>query len=741
MMLPRRFVFNETIKLKENMQTIDFRKLFIGSSIAMLLVMLFFSHDYGISWDEQLHKEYGEKALNYYQTFGKDTSCLHFGNLYMYGAFFDMTAAALNKMHLGDEYEVRHTLSAFFGFIAILCCGLLAMELAGWRAGFIALLLLFFSPRFFGDSMYNPKDIPFAALFTLSIYAMIRVIKQFPKPTFRTVLGLIVSIALTTGIRVGGLLLFFFFGLLLLGKVIATLNKQELTRETVASFRRMALLFVVICASAYLLCGLCWPFALTNPLMNPFRAFQLFSAYDSFNSYNLFEGRWINVWEIPWNYIPKWIWITTPIGVLFTFLLMPLLLLPDLRNRLQVPANYLLVIAFMIVFPILFVIFKNSNVYDSYRHLYFVYPLIVACSGVLWNALLSIDLKPVVHRALLLILALALLEPAVFMVKNRGLQQFYFSPVIGGNKGAFKHYEIDYYGTSIRQAVEWIAANTDSTKPNPIRVRNVYGELISVEHFVKKYKHLQLVFQPDLSLDWDYSIVLTAAAKHDSLLLVNWPPPNTVHEIMSGGTPLLAIVANGAQANPAAALDNIRQQIRSTKDPVLLINSSLSLFNSGDFFGSIEACERALQVDPTNVTALSNITAALNNLSLFEEAIPFGEKAVKLNPTFTLAAANLALSRKNKDVKINPTILANQLINLSVVYHNTGQFERCIDICKKSLALVPDNAIAYNNICSSFNGLGRYAEAEVAGAKAVTLSPEQSLFKNNLAFARSKLGK
>ena len=40
--------------------------------------------------------------------------------------------------------------------------GLLGMRFGGGLCGLISMLLLFFSPRFFGHSMNNLKDIPFA---------------------------------------------------------------------------------------------------------------------------------------------------------------------------------------------------------------------------------------------------------------------------------------------------------------------------------------------------------------------------------------------------------------------------------------------------------------------------------------------------------------------------------------------------------------------------------------------------
>jgi hypothetical protein len=54
-------------------------------------------------------------------------------------------------------------------------------------------------------------------------------------------------------------------------------------------------------------------------------------------------------------------------------------------------------------------------------------------------------------------LALGLVEPLLFQWRNHPNQAVYFSAFAGGPRGAFGRYELDYWGNSLLQGVEWAA--------------------------------------------------------------------------------------------------------------------------------------------------------------------------------------------------------------------------------------------------------------------------------------------
>ncbi len=78
------------------------------------------------------------------------------------------------------------------------------------------------------------------------------------------------------------------------------------------------------------------------------------------------------------------------------------------------------------------------------------------------------------------------------------------------------------------------------------------------------------------------------------------------------------------------------------------------------------------------------------------------------------------------------------LLNLSLKYFNSEEFEKCIEVCEEALLLKPDFYQAYNNIGSAYNALQRWDEGIVACKKALAINPNYELAKNNLHWAEIK---
>jgi 4-amino-4-deoxy-L-arabinose transferase-like glycosyltransferase len=713
-----------------------FKRAFIVSSVLMLFIMLSVSDHYGISWDEKVQSDYGENALKFYTSGGSDTSYVdHEKLLHYYGAFVEIICAAVNKITDGDKYDVRHFIIAIFGFLGMLFTGFCAKEIGGWRAGLVALLFVFFTPIFFGHSMYNSKDIPFATCYIAAVYFLILFIKQFPGVSARTMGLLSLFIGLSISIRIGGLLLIAYVFLVWFAKSLHDyLTGKDPVEEHLMRAVRSLVPALIVGGAGYFAGMLFWPYGLSDPFSHPFEALKLMSQYEAFDSWNLFSGRWIHRWEIPWNYLPQWMWITLPLFIHASLFMIPFLFTGRISAMLRVNRWQAGMLCFAALFPLLYIIVKDSNVYDSWRHVLFVYPPFAAIAAVAWTGAVKL-LRSRLHKAaLVFVVVLLIAQPAVWMLRNHPFESFYFNPLIGGIDGAFRKYEIDYYGTSIRQAVEWIAENADTTgKQLPVRVRNYFGETESTEHFVKKYKHLKYVMVYENSLDWDYSIVLPTQAKTDSLLLVNWPPQGTVYQAFADSTPIFAVVKNYRTPEtfkPAETMYN-------SNDVAFLIAESVRLYNTGDFASCIAVCERALSIDPSNIIAYNNKCSALNQVMVFEEAIAAAEAGLAIDPGHVVLKNNYQEAVAKAKEAVSPAIIEANYIAVSLACYQFGQYKRTVYYCEKALEYNPRSAVAYNNICSAYNSLGKYKEAIAACEKGLELDPGSSLLRNNLNLAKA----
>ena len=82
---------------------------------------------------------------------------------------------------------------------------------------------------------------------------------------------------------------------------------------------------------------------------------------------------------------------------------------------------------------------SGATIYDGIRHLTFAYPPLVAVATLGWHRLLGLP-NPPLRRLAAAVLALGLLEPLAFHVRNHPNQSVYFNAFAGGPRGAFGRY-------------------------------------------------------------------------------------------------------------------------------------------------------------------------------------------------------------------------------------------------------------------------------------------------------------
>ncbi|MEL6945243.1 MAG: glycosyltransferase family 39 protein, partial [Bacteroidota bacterium] len=296
------------------------KKIFYGASAFVLLITIILSLGSGINGDDYFQNDYSDGVLSFYQTMGQDTSFFSNprGPIKIYGGLFEITAAAANTI-AGNEvkdhsyHDLRHVLNALFGFLAMFFTALLTKRIAGWRAGVLALLFIFLSPRFLGHSLMNPKDIPFAAGYIMAIYFMLPFIQQLPKPNWKVLLGLIGGIAIAFGVRAGGVLLVAYLGLFtglafLLKYGLAAIGKQPKVFLQTTGFGLAAII-------GGLLVGLLfWPYGLLDPIAHTKEAIGGFSKF-AYGIRMLFNSEMIMGTDAPAHYLPTWMLKTIPLFV------------------------------------------------------------------------------------------------------------------------------------------------------------------------------------------------------------------------------------------------------------------------------------------------------------------------------------------------------------------------------------------------------------------------------------------
>jgi adenylate cyclase len=120
---------------------------------------------------------------------------------------------------------------------------------------------------------------------------------------------------------------------------------------------------------------------------------------------------------------------------------------------------------------------------------------------------------------------------------------------------------------------------------------------------------------------------------------------------------------------------------------------------------AIAECERAVFLDPNSAENIFWLGMALNWAGRTEEAIPYIQNAIRLNP-------------------LPPALY---FVQLAVSYRDSGQYEKAIEASKKALQREPNTQFAYIHMAISYIRLGQEKEARAAAAEILRINPKFSL--------------
>ncbi len=624
-----------------------YKKIFMTLGAVVLLVTIVLALGSGINGDDEYQNDYSTKLVSYYSTMGSDTAALNIpkGNMHYYGGFFDIVTGFTNKafgLTVKDAgyHDVRHVFNAIFGFLAMLFTALFAKEIAGWRAGILTLLFMFLSPRFLGHSLMNPKDIPFAAGYIIAIYYIAILFKNLPKFNWKPALGLALGIGLAIATRAGGLILVGIFGLFAAIDFLMKNGMNGLFKDTKA-VGTYAGSVVGISLAGYIVALLFWPFAMQDPIGNPLAALGEFSKL-GVKIRVLFGGENLMSDETPWHYAIQWIWRTIPLFTLIGFL-GGIVLIKKLMDRYR-PLPVLLAV-FAAVFPVFYIILKDSILHDGWRHLIFVYPTMVVTAVLFWlTAENSLASNKTGKYALYAVVALMALESALFIARNPHYPYVYFNTLSGGISHAFGNYETDYWGTSMKQALDWLeeTGKISPDMPQPVTIATSFSYVLNT-YVNKKYGDKLRVkyvrFNARYETDWDYGIFPSRYIKGPHLRAQTWPNSRSIHTVEANGVPLLSIEQGGGPVFEAekslksqdwpTAVSGFQQELQQYPDnEQALTKLAMAYLNTGQAAQAKETADKLLQVTPDNATGLFyrglaylNLTDAVNAEKDFRRAI------------------------------------------------------------------------------------------------------------------------
>ncbi len=348
---------------------------------------------------------------------------------------------------------LRHLLMHLFFLTGGFFCWLLARRMfADRRLALFALLLYLLHPRLYGHSFFNPADVPFLATFLIALWLVERAFRRDTAAAF-ALCG--AGVGVLVDLRVMGLALF---------AAVPGLRALDLLQARDGGGRRRALVtgaaFVLAAAGTrYAVAPWLWsdPFA----VVDGFETLVRIPIYER----TLFQGEMVRWPSIPPHYLPTWMVVTTPPAALLLTLAGAAAVVRrgaarprDVLRNTGLRFEWLLLAC--LTLPPAAVVALNSNVYNGWRHMYFLYAplcLLAACG---LRGLLAAARRPWARRATWVLAAAALAGIAADMVRLHPHQAAYFNFLVDRwtPERLRTRYEMLYWGTEHREGLEYLLA-------------------------------------------------------------------------------------------------------------------------------------------------------------------------------------------------------------------------------------------------------------------------------------------
>ena len=429
---------------------------------------LFFLKDVNSNFDENLEQtilkrnliEYGElfkidRVTNSFRQQGivpisTDSEKDH--GIAAYYAFTPLLKLkAISPSYLSIGWHVYTYTIFFVGFI--LLYKLLNYLFKNKKVSTITSLLYFLSPRILVDSFNNNKDIVFMSLLIMMIYFATKFIKE---RKWKDAAFFAFFAGFVCNVKILGI---FFFGIFGLCYIFTLIYKKEINKQNVLKG-----LFVAIS-------GLLFFFILTPAMWGSGIDIIGYFKYCLENSTNFrgqisvfFEGTWWggNNDPIPWYYLPKLMLLTLPIitSVLFIsgIVLFIKNTITNIIKKNKMGLEYLIVIGALACFavPFFVCVFKHPNIYNGWRHFYFLYGLMFIVIGYAVSNLSKTKLK----KVLIVTIGVTLIVNVFYLFKY-GVKNTAYYNILMNRDNIQDRYELDYYNTTSKDSINEFMANTD----------------------------------------------------------------------------------------------------------------------------------------------------------------------------------------------------------------------------------------------------------------------------------------
>ncbi len=429
---------------------------------AFLLVGIAVVDDYGVSPDTRGQRVTAARNLAFITGAADrlDGFVTDEFDLY-YGVAFELPLLLIER-GLGWEdsrriYLMRHLVTHLFFLVGGLCCALLVYRLSHNRVvALFALLLFVLQPRLYAHSFFNSKDLPFLSMFMVTLYVTHR---AFRKDTVGAFVLCGMCVGILTNLRIMGVMVY---------PAVLALRGLDLGQASRGGGRT----HVLVTGAVFAVVGPCTLYALSPYLWAaPFEfvtAWKTLAYHPARPPNLLYQGRLVDAFHLPWDYLPTWVAISTPPVTLLCGVLGGIwVALRSVRHPRAALGNtdlrFGLLLVACLTLPIVAIVLLGSHTYDGWRHLYFLHAPLCGLAG------LGVQYAGGVSRraaaGVSALVGLGVLVTGAEMIQIHPHQHVYFNRLVDRTTPEYlrTQYSLDPHRLACREGLEFLRRRYPAT--------------------------------------------------------------------------------------------------------------------------------------------------------------------------------------------------------------------------------------------------------------------------------------
>jgi hypothetical protein len=313
-----------------------------------------------------------------------------------------------------------------------------------------------------------------------------------------------IIVGFTTSIRILGP----FAGLIVMFYAMRTKGRQAIPA--------LAIYAIIAIVTMYLT----WPYLWTDPIGHFWGSIKAMSAYP-WTGLVLYNGIQYTSAALPYSYLPVLfgVQLTEPVWALsIAGLVVSIVGWREERKLIELTVLWFII-------PFIGFIILHSALYDNFRQIFFILPPVFWMAGVAFEKIKNIKWQ-------IALVTLCLIPGILGIIRLHPYEYIYYNSFIGGVDGAQGRFELDYWGTSYREAAEHV---------NEIAPANSVIWVEGPAHLFELYAREDLKIYSSNEVErashYDY-VVATTRYNFDR---ISFPDAKTIYKIARGSAILTVI--------------------------------------------------------------------------------------------------------------------------------------------------------------------------------------------------------